>query len=63
MIDKYPKVTAGTVQPGFRIGRFTLRDGYGGVATVSIENGSGEGGDFSAESLEALIKTFYKEHF
>ncbi len=58
-----PMITAGMPQSGFRIGRFTLRDGYGGHDKVWIEAGSGEGGDFPAKDLEALIAEYYKKHF
>lgn len=60
---KYPMTTAGMVQPGFRIGGFTLRDGYGGVNKVWIECGRGEGGDFDAAELTEVIAAFYKKNF
>ena len=60
--DAVSMTTAGFVQPGFRIGRFTLRDGYGGPFNVEIEN-DGEAGDFDAAALEKLIADFYAEHF
>ena len=63
MDKKYPMTTAGMVKPGMRVGAYTLRDGYGGHDKVWIEHGSGEGGDFSAEELEKLIKDFYDERF
>jgi len=63
MSDGYPKVMAGMAQPGFNIGRFTLRDGYGGRDKVWIEGGGGEGGDFEAADLEELLAGFYETHF
>lgn len=56
-------ITAGILQPGFRIGKFVLRDGIGGAAKVYIEKAGGEGGDFSAEKLEELIEAHYTENF
>ena len=55
--------TAGMVQPGFRIGEYTLRDGHGGAGKVWVERGDGEGADFDAAAIEKLIAEFYKEHF
>lgn len=65
MDDKrtYPHATAGCCRPGFRIGRYTLRDGYEGNHKVHIEKGTGEGGDFDATELEALIAKYYDENF
>ena len=60
---QYPMTIAGTTRAGFRVGGFTLYDGYGGVDSVWIEGGGGEGGDFPAAKVEALIAKFYKEHF
>ena len=60
---KYPMTTAGTTRVGFRVGEYTLYDGYGGADKVSIERGDGEGGDFPSAALEKVIAEFYKEHF
>lgn len=62
MTDK-PIVTAGMIQPGFAIGRFTLRDGYGDRGKVWIEGEGGEGGDFDAAELEVIIAKFYADNF
>lgn len=56
-------VTGGMLPPGFRIGRFVLRDGYEGPHKLWIETPGGEGGDFSVEKLEQLIAAFYTENF
>lgn len=63
MTEQYPMTTAGMIQPGFRIGVFSLRDGYGGAGKVWVERGDGEGADFDAADIEKLIAAFYKEHF
>ena len=62
MAEDQGTVTAGMVQPGFRIGRFTLRDGYSGSDSVWIDT-CGEGGDFNAAELEKLIADFYQANF
>ena len=58
-----PTTIAGCVLPGFQIGQYILRDGYGGADKMAIIHESGEGGDFDAAALEKLIADFYKEHF
>ena len=63
MTETNPTTTAGMIQPGFRIGRYTLRDGYSGADKVWIGSPGGEGGDFSAEALEALIAKHYADNF
>ena len=55
MSEKNYIVTAGTVRPGFRIGRFTLYDSHSNEpGGVWIEGVGGEGGDFDAGKLEAV---------
>lgn len=61
--ETYPMTTAGMIQPGFRIGGYTLRDGYGGASKVQITRPEGDGGDFDAKELENLIAAFVNERF
>lgn len=46
-----------------RIGSLTLREGYGGPGRIAIYQDGGEGGDFPAADLEALLQVYYREHF
>ncbi len=63
MEQNYPIVMAGLEKPRFFIGRFTFEEGYGGRHMVWIQRDGGEGADFDAAELEALIRQFFDERF
>lgn len=62
-MSKAPTINAGFLRPGFVIGDIVIRESYGERDNVWLERPGGEGGDFPAAEIEALLIKYYEEHF